>query len=104
MSTRDGSALQDALPLVLVVDDETRSLEAIQRNLEEDFRILTASCVSDARGLLERHDVSVILCDQRMPGVSGVEFLKEVRLGLARLCSHCDLGLFRQRRHHCRRE
>jgi two-component system response regulator HupR/HoxA len=80
MSTRDGSALQDALPLVLVVDDETRSLEAIQRNLEEDFRILTASCVSDARGLLERHDISVILCDQRMPGVSGVEFLKEVRL------------------------
>jgi two-component system response regulator HupR/HoxA len=69
----------DSLPLVLVVDDETRSLDSIRRNLEEDFRILTASSADDARGLLERHEVSVILCDQRMPGTSGVKFLKEVR-------------------------
>jgi two-component system response regulator HupR/HoxA len=66
-------------PLVLVVDDETRSLDSIRRNLEEDFRILTASSADEARGLLERHEVSVILCDQRMPGTSGVKFLKEVR-------------------------
>jgi two-component system response regulator HupR/HoxA len=69
----------DSLPLVLVVDDETRSLDSIRRNLEEDFRILTASSTDEARGLLERHEVSVILCDQRMPGTSGVKFLKEVR-------------------------
>jgi two-component system response regulator HupR/HoxA len=69
----------DSLPLVLVVDDETRSLDSIRRNLEEDFRILTASSADEARGLLERHEVSVILCDQRMPGTSGVKFLKEVR-------------------------
>ena len=71
--------LHDCLPLVLVVDDETRSLDAIRRNLDEDFRILTASSADEARGLLERHEVSVILCDQRMPGTSGVKFLKEVR-------------------------
>ncbi|MDO8773681.1 MAG: sigma-54 dependent transcriptional regulator [Burkholderiaceae bacterium] len=69
----------ESLPLVLVVDDETRSLDSIRRNLEEDFRILTASSADEARGLLERHEVSVILCDQRMPGTSGVKFLKEVR-------------------------
>ncbi len=79
MNASDASVQLEALPLVLVVDDEPRSLETIQRNLEEDFRILTATCAGDARGLLERHEVSVILCDQRMPGVSGVEFLKEVR-------------------------
>jgi two-component system response regulator HupR/HoxA len=72
-------ASNDCLPLVLVVDDETRSLDSIRRNLEEDFRILTASSADEARGLLERHEVSVILCDQRMPGTSGVKFLKEVR-------------------------
>jgi enoyl-CoA hydratase/carnithine racemase len=33
----------------------------------------------EARGLLEQHEVSVILCDQRMPGTTGVRFLKEVR-------------------------
>jgi two-component system response regulator HupR/HoxA len=67
------------LPLVLVVDDEVRSQEAMRRTLEEDFRILTASDAQQARGLLERHPVNVILCDQRMPGQSGVDFLKDVR-------------------------
>lgn len=68
-----------ALPLVLVVDDESHSLDSIRRNLEEDFRILTATSADEARSLLECHEVSVILCDQRMPGTSGVTFLKEVR-------------------------
>ena len=68
-----------ALPLVLVVDDETHSLDAIRRNLEEDFSVITALCAEDARKLLEQHEVSVILCDQRMPGTTGVKFLKEVR-------------------------
>jgi two-component system response regulator HupR/HoxA len=42
-------ASNDCLPLVLVVDDETRSLDAIRRNLEEDFRILTASSAPTRR-------------------------------------------------------
>jgi two-component system response regulator HupR/HoxA len=67
------------LPTVLLVDDEVRSQEAMRRTLEEDFRILTASDAEQARAVLERHAVAVILCDQRMPGQSGVAFLKEVR-------------------------
>jgi two-component system response regulator HupR/HoxA len=67
------------LPLVLVVDDETHSLDAIRRNLEEDFSVVTAPSTDEARALLEQHEVSVILCDQRMPGTTGVKFLKEVR-------------------------
>ncbi|WP_088278965.1 sigma-54 dependent transcriptional regulator [Ideonella sp. A 288] len=69
----------DDLPIVLVVDDEVRSQEAMRRTLDEDFRILTASDSASARALLERHPVAVILCDQRMPGQSGVDFLKDVR-------------------------
>ena len=71
--------MSELLPLVLVVDDEARSLDAIRRNLDEDFTILTATGADEARALLELHEVSVILCDQRMPGTSGVSFLKEVR-------------------------
>jgi two-component system response regulator HupR/HoxA len=66
-------------PTVLVVDDEVRSQDAMRRLLDEEFAVLTASGADDARTLLERHDVHVILCDQRMPGLTGVEFLKEVR-------------------------
>ena len=68
-----------ALPTVLVVDDEVRSQDAMRRTLDEDFSVLTASDADEARIHLERTPVSVILCDQRMPGLTGVAFLKEVR-------------------------
>jgi two-component system, NtrC family, response regulator HupR/HoxA len=79
MNARDALPAPDDLPLVLLVDDEVRSQEAMRRTLEEEFRILTASDAEAARALLERHSVAVILCDQRMPGQSGVAFLKDVR-------------------------
>ena len=68
-----------ALPLVLVIDDEVRSQEAIARALAEEARVLTVSSAAEARGVLERETVDVILCDQRMPGMTGVEFLTLAR-------------------------
>jgi two-component system, NtrC family, response regulator HupR/HoxA len=76
----DGSeAGTQVLPTVLVVDDEARSQDALRRTLDEDFAVLTAGSAEQARELLQRHAVAVVLCDQRMPGVTGVQFLKEVR-------------------------
>jgi len=66
-------------PAVLVVDDELRSQEAIRRTLDEDFRVLTAGSAEQALAVLEREPVAVVLCDQRMPGSTGVVFLKQVR-------------------------
>jgi len=68
-----------ALPTVLVIDDETRSQESLRRTLDEEFTVLTASGADEARVIMEREFVQVILCDQRMPGTTGVTFLKEVR-------------------------
>ncbi len=67
------------LPTVLIVDDEVRSQEALRRTLEEEFEVFAASGAEDAHGILEQEAVHVILCDQRMPGTSGVSFLKQVR-------------------------
>jgi two-component system response regulator HupR/HoxA len=67
------------LPTVLVIDDEVRSQEALRRTLEEDFEVFTASSAAEARTLMEGQSVQVVLTDQRMPEVRGVEFLKEVR-------------------------
>ncbi|GBQ30151.1 response regulator [Acetobacter fabarum] len=64
---------------ILVVDDEPRSVEVIARILREDFEVLSATSVEQARALLENNWVHAIFCDQRMPGMSGVEFLAEVR-------------------------
>jgi two-component system response regulator HupR/HoxA len=68
-----------AQSLVLVVDDEVRSQEAIRRTLEDEFEVLTVASGEEALELLGRESVHVILCDQRMPGMSGVEFLRQVR-------------------------
>ena len=67
------------LPTILVIDDEIRSQESLRRTLEEDFTVRTASSASEGRTIMERETIQVILCDQRMPEITGVEFLKEVR-------------------------
>lgn len=67
------------LPAILVVDDEIRSLEAIRRILAEEFDVHVAANTQKAAHILETEPVQVILCDQRMPDVSGIEFLKTVR-------------------------
>ena len=65
-------------PVVLCVDDEVRSLETLERTLDEEFDVLTANSAQEALRLLEDNDVQVILCDQRMPDRTGVELLTEV--------------------------
>ena len=66
-------------PIVLVIDDEVRSLESLARILGEDFDVRTASAVGEAARILEEEWVQVVLCDQRMPEQTGVEFLCTVR-------------------------
>ena len=67
------------LATILVIDDEVRSQESLRRTLEEDFTVRTASSAKEGREIMERETVQVVLCDQRMPEMTGVEFLKEVR-------------------------
>ena len=68
-----------ALPVVLVVDDEPRSLETLRRTLEEEFAVLTAASADEAEAIMTREFVHIVVSDQRMPGTSGVEFLRRVR-------------------------
>ena len=71
--------MESNLPIVLIVDDEPRSLEALRRTLDEDFQVLTAGSTDAAQSIMESEFVQIVLCDQRMPGTSGIEFLKLVR-------------------------
>ncbi len=64
---------------VLVVDDEQRSLETLQRTLADDFRVLAANSAEEGITILENELVHIVLSDQRMPGTSGVAFLRTVR-------------------------
>jgi CheY-like chemotaxis protein len=74
--TGDGSPSRT----LLLLDDEENVLRALVRLLRRDgYRILTASSVNEAFDLLARNDVQVIVSDQRMPDMSGIEFLSRVR-------------------------
>ena len=64
---------------VLVVDDEVRSLETLRRTLEDHFTIFTAASADEGMAVMEREYVHIVVSDQRMPGTSGVEFLRTVR-------------------------
>ncbi|HLO79179.1 MAG TPA: ATP-binding protein [Magnetospirillum sp.] len=64
---------------VLIVDDEPQILTAITDLLEDEFAVWTASDGETALKILELQEMSVILSDQRMPGMSGAEFLGAAR-------------------------
>jgi response regulator RpfG family c-di-GMP phosphodiesterase len=72
--------LGDSPAVLLIVDDEVRILTALRRSLrKEGYRIITAENAGRALELLAEHPVDLVLSDQKMPGMSGVEFLSEAK-------------------------
>jgi C4-dicarboxylate-specific signal transduction histidine kinase len=64
---------------VLFVDDERENLAVFSAMCGGDFPVLTAQSAVEALELMRTHEVGVVLSDQRMPGVTGVQFLEQVR-------------------------
>ena len=66
---------------LLLVDDEINIINALKRTLRRDgYTILTANSGEEGLALLAKHEVGVILSDQRMPHMTGVEFLGKVKM------------------------
>lgn len=67
-------------PKVLLVDDDPRATEALQRVLSQEcYQIIVAHSAEEALVILSQKSVNVIISDERMPGLSGSEFLASVR-------------------------
>ena len=65
---------------ILIVDDEENILSALTRLLRRDaYRVLTCTSAKQALEVLALNQVQVILSDQRMPEISGTEFLSQVK-------------------------
>ncbi|MGM9514878.1 EAL domain-containing protein [Roseateles sp. DB2] len=65
---------------LLLVDDEENIVAALRRLLRRDgYQILTANSGSEGLQCLAEHEVDVIISDQRMPGMTGVEFLRRAK-------------------------
>ena len=73
-------AQDDKVQTLLIVDDDFNVLTALHRLFRRDnYRVLTASSPAEGFELLALYRVQVILCDQRMPVMSGTEFLSKVK-------------------------
>ncbi len=64
---------------LLVVDDEVDVLESLRHQFHRGYRVLTSASGQQAIEILLNEDVELILTDQRMPGMSGDQFLREAR-------------------------
>lgn len=74
------NAAENAHETLLVVDDEANILAALARLFRRDgYRLLSATSGTAGLALLAENEVGVILSDQRMPDMSGVEFLRAAR-------------------------
>lgn len=61
---------------ILVVDDEPANLRLLERLFRREYQVVSAASGDDALELLKKHDFALIVSDQRMPGMTGIEFLK----------------------------
>lgn len=61
---------------LLIVDDELANLRLLERLFSHDFQCLTASSGMEAIRLIEQHDIAILITDQRMPTMTGLELLK----------------------------
>src|SRR5437899_12719693 len=67
-------------PAVLLLDDDERDLILLEQILRPDgFQVLKTTDPARAFELLASHPVGIVISDQNMPGLTGVEFLSQVR-------------------------
>jgi len=65
---------------ILVVDDNKNTLEIILRNLKiHNFSAIGASCVQEAVEILSKSEIGLLVTDNKMPQITGMELIKYVR-------------------------
>src|ERR1700738_82927 len=67
------------LPQILVIDDEIGPRESLRMLLKPNYQVHTADCVEAGIKMLKEKQPDTIVMDIRMPGVSGIEGLRQIR-------------------------
>jgi DNA-binding NtrC family response regulator len=61
---------------ILIVDDEAANLRALERLFRNEYIVFTAESGAEALAVVEQHDIALLISDQRMPGMTGIELLQ----------------------------
>ncbi|MEP7319685.1 MAG: hybrid sensor histidine kinase/response regulator [Panacibacter sp.] len=64
---------------VLYIDDESNNLLSFQASFRRKYKIYTANSAAEGMGVLNEHEINVIIADQRMPHSTGIEFFNIIR-------------------------
>lgn len=62
---------------LLVVDDEVNNLKLLKRTFRKDYNVFMANSGNEGLDILRQNKIDLIITDQKMPGMSGVEFLEK---------------------------
>jgi len=62
---------------ILVVDDEAANLRLLKRVLSDEYDVIEAQSGAEGLEVLKEHAISLIITDQRMPGITGVQLLEQ---------------------------
>ena len=75
------SEQQESKPTLLLVDDEESILASLKRLLRRKYKILSTTDGIEALSILQENanNIDVIIVDQRMPKMNGIDFLKQVK-------------------------
>ena len=63
---------------ILYIDDEEHNLNAFKASFRRIYEIFTAISPQEGKHILETNDIEIIITDQRMPQMTGVEFLESI--------------------------
>lgn len=70
--------MDDLKPSILYVDDEAQNLEVFKAAYRKYYNIFIATTAKEAINILHKETITVILTDQRMPDMTGVQFLEAI--------------------------
>ena len=72
--------------IVLLIDDEKNVLEGLNLTLRSKYNVVQAQSVNEARLILKKEPIDIVVCDHMMPGMQGLDFMKEMSI------SYPDIG------------
>lgn len=63
---------------ILYIDDEVHNLNAFKASFRRLYTVFTATSAEEAEEILAREHIQIIISDQRMPKITGIEFFESI--------------------------